>query len=169
MAKENTPAPKVKAHIALGSNLDNPLQQLECAITHIKRHPNITVIAQAKIYRSTPQGPQDQDDFYNSAISIETTLSPLALLDALQSIEKIMGRIKTRHWGERIIDLDIIDYQQQAFNHARLSIPHPYAKLRLFVLLPLMDLDPNLHLDNKTVTEHLDLCSKKHYPIALNI
>ncbi|MPV85904.1 2-amino-4-hydroxy-6-hydroxymethyldihydropteridine diphosphokinase [Ostreibacterium oceani] len=136
----------VAAYIALGSNLDNPLQQIETAIAQIAAHPAMQLIKRAKCYRSKPVGPADQPDFINTAVMIETTLSPRDLLQALQAIEQAQHRVKTAHWGPRTIDLDIILYGDTVLTTETLIIPHAQAHLRAFVLQPLLDLDETLTL-----------------------
>jgi 2-amino-4-hydroxy-6-hydroxymethyldihydropteridine diphosphokinase len=92
-------------------------------------------------------GPQDQPDYMNAVVAIETSLSPLDLLDQLQSIENTAGRVrKENRWGARVLDLDILLYDQQLINTERLTIPHYGMKLREFVLLPLAEIANELIL-----------------------
>ena len=96
-------------------------------------------------------GPQDQDDYINAVISIETSLSALALLDALQAIENTAGRVrKDNRWGARILDCDILLYGNESIDNARLTVPHYGMKLREFVLLPLAEIASNLYLPDGT-------------------
>ena len=130
----------ITAYIGLGSNLNNPKAQLEQAINHLQQLPKTNFISVSSFYHSKPVGPQDQPDFINAVAKIETTLEPLELLDQLQSIEKKQDRIKTRHWGERTIDCDILYYGDIVLKTARLTIPHPEIQAREFVLKPLAEL-----------------------------
>jgi len=130
----------MKAFIALGSNLNHPKAQIQDACNEIAQLTNVQFIAGSHIYQSSPVGPQDQDDFYNGCILIETSLSPIELLDALQAIEQSHHRTRERHWGPRTLDLDIILYDDQIITLPRLNIPHIHSKERLFVLLPLLDI-----------------------------
>jgi len=92
-------------------------------------------------------GPQDQDDYINAVLALETTLAPLDLLDALQAIENAAGRVrKDNRWGARILDLDILLYGDLVINNDRLTVPHYGMKVREFVLLPLAEIAPNLCL-----------------------
>lgn len=151
------------AYIGLGSNLNQPETQIAIAIGSISTLPEIQLIARAPLYKSSPVGPQDQPDFINTAIKIRTTFSPDALLSALQHIERSQGRVKTRHWGERSIDLDILLYSNLLYDNqlydnqlhnnqpnqnssSRLIIPHPELQNRDFVLKPLLDICPTLSL-----------------------
>jgi len=100
-------------------------------------------------------GPQDQPDYMNAVLSLQTNLSALALLDALQVIENKSGRIrKDDRWGARILDLDILIYGTQVINNARLTVPHYGMKSREFVLIPLAEIAPKLHLpDGDSINE----------------
>lgn len=135
-----------RVFIALGANLGNPLAQLDQAVAFLQAHPKITCKAMSKVYISKPHGPQDQPDFTNAVVVAYTTLSPEPLLDVLQHIEKTQGRERHTHWGARTLDLDIILFADKIINTPRLTIPHPFAHQREFVVQPLADLDDNLVL-----------------------
>lgn len=128
--------------IGLGSNLDSPIEQIHRAIDTIAEHKANRVSACSSLYESLPQGPQDQDNYINAVICVETALDPEALLGFLQSIEQHQGRIKTRHWGERCIDLDIlfIEGATTPLKLPHLIIPHPHALSRDFVLIPALEI-----------------------------
>lgn len=146
----------VKSYIALGSNMAQPLQQIESAVAALRSHPNIEFIGQSSWYRSRAIGPGKQDDYVNGVVEILTTLPPIELLDALQSIEKQQGRIRIQHWGPRTLDLDILWYNNQSINTPRLCVPHPRMNERNFVIKPLHDLAPMLPLDGgQCVNEQL--------------
>jgi 2-amino-4-hydroxy-6-hydroxymethyldihydropteridine diphosphokinase len=134
--------------IGLGSNLDEPLVQLARACRAIQALPESRWLALSDAYVSTPQGPQDQPDFVNAVCLIETGLSAETLLRHLQSIEQQQGRVKQRHWGERVIDLDILLYGDAMFQQADLTVPHPQIAQRDFVLLPLAQLCPEVFIPN---------------------
>ncbi|KGQ29368.1 2-amino-4-hydroxy-6-hydroxymethyldihydropteridine diphosphokinase [Gallibacterium anatis] len=135
-------------YIALGSNLNNPLAQLTQAVQTLKQHPDLKVKKVSSFYGSKPLGPQDQPDYVNAVAQIETDLEPLALLDALQSIENSQGRVRLRRWGERTLDLDILLFNQDVISHPRLTVPHCEMKNREFVIIPLFDIAPNLVFPN---------------------
>ncbi|TYK67344.1 2-amino-4-hydroxy-6-hydroxymethyldihydropteridine diphosphokinase [Colwellia echini] len=143
----------VTAYVGLGSNLSNPKVQVSNAAKAIATIPSSTVVALSALYLSKPMGPQDQDDYINAVIAIETTLSALELLDALQAIENTAGRVrKDNRWGARILDCDILLYGDETIDNERLTVPHYGMKLREFVLLPLAEIAPALHLpDNSSV------------------
>ena len=152
-----------KILIGLGSNLDSPKEQIHNAIASITAHPLIHAVKSSSLYESRPQGPQDQGNFINAVIRIETTLEPEALLEFLQQIEHQQGRIKTRHWGERCIDLDIlfIDGLMNQLNLPHLSIPHPHALKRDFVLIPALEIAPDWMLpDGSVLQAALEDCLK---------
>lgn len=125
-------------YIALGSNLENPLEQLKQAVEKLKKFANEFEIS--PFYGSKPVGPQDQPDYVNAVAKFSTDLSPTALLDKLQSIENEQGRVRVRRWGERTLDLDIILYGNQQIQTERLNVPHIEMKNREFVIVPMFDL-----------------------------
>tara|TARA_Y100000782_G_C10132663_1_gene243608 strand:- start:406 stop:885 length:480 start_codon:yes stop_codon:yes gene_type:complete len=142
-------------YIGLGANLDQPQQQLEQALIELAQLPNSTLISHSSLYHSKPIGPQNQPDYINAVALIETDLTPLALLDTLQQLEQDHGRIRKRHWGERTLDLDIILIDDQTINSERLTIPHPFAQQRSFVLIPLFEISPQLVFPDGTALEQL--------------
>lgn len=131
-----------EAYIGLGSNLDNPLQQLLSAIDEISATEDIERVALSPLYSSHPVGPQDQPDYINAVMRIKTRLSPLALLQKLQFIENRHGRERKERWGARTLDLDILLYGEQLIALPDLSVPHPEMHKRAFVLYPLADIAP---------------------------
>ncbi|MBU2893119.1 2-amino-4-hydroxy-6-hydroxymethyldihydropteridine diphosphokinase [Colwellia sp. D2M02] len=134
-------------YIGLGSNLSDPAEQVKQAIVEVAKIPHSSVLATSSIYLSRPLGPQDQDDYINAVLALETTLAPLDLLDALQAIENAAGRVrKDNRWGARILDLDILLYGDLVINNDRLIVPHYGMKVREFVLLPLAEIAPKLCL-----------------------
>ncbi|WP_211236482.1 2-amino-4-hydroxy-6-hydroxymethyldihydropteridine diphosphokinase [Marinomonas ushuaiensis] len=146
----------MQAYIGLGSNLENPIAQLDRAIETLKKHDSLYAFRVSSIYGSKPVGPQDQPDYINAVASFKTKLPPIALLDLLQSIEQKQRRIRERHWGPRTLDLDLLLYGSEEIQHPRLTVPHPYMLERGFVMCPLNDLAPDRLLANgKTVAEQL--------------
>ncbi len=119
----------------------------------------VRVVAVSSLYESDPVGPQDQPKFTNAVFKAETELSPFELLDYLKTIENKIGRKKTRRWGPRVIDLDIIFYGDLVISTDSLVIPHPRAHERRFVLEPLLEIEPDARhpVKNKTVR---DICSQ---------
>lgn len=142
-------------YIGLGSNLNKPVKQIEAALNTLAKLSACELIRHSSLYCSKPVGPQDQPDFVNAVALLRTTLSPQELLKALQLIESEQGRIKTRHWGERTIDLDILLFDNQAVDSSDLTVPHKEIGNRDFVLKPLLELDPELALPNGTSLKSL--------------
>ena len=138
------------AYIGLGANIDGPSEQIESAIKALHALESTSITQWSCLYQSKPLGPDDQPDYINAVATIETQLSPLALLDALQNIEKEQGRVKHRHWGERCIDLDILLFGAETLSSERLNIPHHEIKNRSFVVEPLLEIAPDLVLPDGT-------------------
>lgn len=150
------------AYIGLGSNLRQPKQQLETALTMLDTAEGVEQVRASSFYVSKPQGPQDQPDFINAVATLKTSFSPEALLSLLQSIEQQLGKVKVRHWGERCIDLDLLLYGQEEAagqgvifhgveqQNDDLILPHPMMWQRDFVLLPMQEVQPELILTDST-------------------
>lgn len=126
--------------VGLGSNVNEPLRQLKTAFRHFADHPDLDPINASHVYLSAPQGPQDQPDFHNAAVLINTTLPPRDVMAWLLSTEQAMGRTRLRRWGERCIDLDLLLYDKIQMDCELLTLPHPRAHERRFVLDPLIEL-----------------------------
>jgi 2-amino-4-hydroxy-6-hydroxymethyldihydropteridine diphosphokinase len=134
----------MRVFIGLGSNLENPLEQVRTAINDMKDMMSTELVACSSLYKSPPMGPQDQPDYINAVIELKTTLTPHTLLDELQKIEQQHGRIRKRHWGERTLDLDVLIYDELIIDDDRLTVPHPGIAERAFVVYPLAELDDTL-------------------------
>ena len=126
-------------YLALGSNQQEPIEQLYSAIKHLQTIPQIVVKKVSSIYETTPIGPE-QPNFFNMAALVQTTLMPHALLSVLQQIEQRHGRVKTVHWGPRTLDIDILFFDDLQIDDETLSIPHPRLYERDFVLIPLQEI-----------------------------
>ncbi len=137
------------AYIGLGSNLEDPLAQVKRAFDELAEIPQTSLLARSSIYSSHAVGPE-QPDYINAVALLDTQLAPLALLDALQAIEQAHQRLRIQHWGPRTLDLDLLLYGDQIIDEERLTVPHPYLTQRSFVLYPLADITPNLHLPDGT-------------------
>jgi|YelNatPaOPRAMG01_1025707.scaffolds.fasta_scaffold01164_15 2-amino-4-hydroxy-6-hydroxymethyldihydropteridine diphosphokinase len=133
-----------RCFIGLGSNLGDKLLNIKRALELLSKEDHVSLKGVSPLYCTSPVGPQDQDWFINCVCSIETSLEPLKLLKAILSVEEKMGRVRERPWGPRIIDLDVLFYDELVYSSPELSIPHPEAHKRAFVLIPLMDLVPDL-------------------------
>ena len=128
------------ARIGVGSNVGDAVANVRRAIDELAALG--TVAARSSLYRSEPWGVPEQPDFVNAAALLETVLEPRALLAALKAIEHRMGRGETQRWGPRVIDLDILAYDDLEMREPRLTIPHERLFERAFALAPLAEIDP---------------------------
>ena len=131
-----------RVYIGLGSNLDDPLAQVTKAVTELAAIANTKVVAVSPWYQSTPIGPE-QPDFINGVAALETELSPIAMLDALQAIEQDHQRVRDIHWGPRTLDLDLLLFGDACIDSPLLTLPHPHIAARDFVLVPLLQIAPD--------------------------
>lgn len=137
----------MKAWLGLGSNLDQPEDQLREALRRLEEADQVEILRVSSFYRTPPWGDAEQNDFINAVAEIETDLRPLPLLEVLQSIESVMGRVRSgRRWGPRKIDLDLLLYAEERFQSPELEIPHPRMSERAFVLVPLCELEAGLEI-----------------------
>lgn len=133
-----------RAYIGLGSNLGDREQYLLHALERIEKNPKITITKVSSIYETFPVGITEQPLFLNMVIEIETSYTPIDLLNVLQKIEAEHGRRREIKWGPRTLDLDILLYNQENMKSERLIIPHPRMQERGFVLIPLHEINPTL-------------------------
>ncbi len=142
----------MNAYIALGSNLNQPEQQIKQAISTIREHSDLKIVKLSSLYQSkavTLAGSSSQADYINAVLLLETTLSAQDLLEVLQQIEIQQGRIRTEKWSTRTLDLDILLYGDNIIATKTLIIPHPYMAQRNFVLYPLAEISPQLNIPGK--------------------
>jgi 2-amino-4-hydroxy-6-hydroxymethyldihydropteridine diphosphokinase len=145
----------VRAYIALGGNVGDVEQSFRTSLAALRAHEHVKVLKESAIYRTPPWGKTDQPDFLNMAVEIETDLSAHDLLDLCLTIERASGRVREERWGPRTIDLDIIAYDDQVIADERLTVPHPHAHERAFVLAPLNDIASDLMIAGKNVRDWL--------------
>jgi 2-amino-4-hydroxy-6-hydroxymethyldihydropteridine diphosphokinase len=147
------PAGFMPAYVGLGSNLDDPPMQLATALQALAELPDTRLVAVSGHYRNPPMGPRDQPDYLNAVAGLLTRLAPQALLAALQGIEDEQGRRREGpRWGPRTLDLDLLAYGNVRLESAALTLPHPGLCSRPFVLVPLAEVAPGLHLpDGRSV------------------
>ena len=133
-------------YLSVGSNLGAKLDNCRNGIAALTRSADIQFIDQSPIYRTEPVDYQDQDWFVNCAVKIETDLDPLSLLDFIKSIEHAAGRVRDAiRFGPRVLDLDIILFDDVVQNDSKLTLPHPRMHKRRFVLKPICDIDPDIN------------------------
>lgn len=131
-----------KVFLLLGANLGNPATQLAKALEKIESQVG-KIAACSSLYKSEAWGVTDQPIFLNQAALVFTSLSPLDVLDNVQAIEDNLGRVRISKWGARVIDIDILYFNQDCIQHERLIVPHPYLPERKFALVPLSEIAPS--------------------------
>lgn len=136
------------AYIALGSNLQNPVLQVKQAFIALGQLTNSSLIQVSSLYKSEPVGYENQPDFINAVAKINTSLSPAELLDALLAIENQAGRERPFANAPRVLDCDLLCYDNVEMQSQKLTLPHPRMHLRSFVLLPLAEIAPDLSIPN---------------------
>lgn len=132
------------AHIGLGANLADPESQVRAALDELASTPGVVLERKSSLYRTAPIGYDNQPDFINAVARVRTTLEPQALLDALLDIERRHGRVREFLNAPRTLDLDVLLYENRVINTDTLNVPHPRAHLRAFVLLPLLEVSPDV-------------------------
>ena len=146
--------------LLLGANLGERAQTLHRAADLIAERIGL-IVRQSKLYETAPWGITDQPSFLNQVILVETALAPEAVLEQTQAIEHELGRVQDVKWGARIIDIDLLYYDQQIIDSDRLTVPHPYLHERRFTLVPLAEVAPDfMHpVLQKTSLELLAECA----------
>lgn len=133
-----------EVYLSLGGNLGDREKNLLLAIDELKRH-GFTVSSMSKIYETASWGINEQPDFLNMVIKIYTDLDAEQVLEQILYIEKLMGRTREKKWGNRIIDIDILAYENEIIDSENLKIPHPFMHERKFVLVPFTEISPKWH------------------------
>ncbi|MFJ7729822.1 2-amino-4-hydroxy-6-hydroxymethyldihydropteridine diphosphokinase [Neobacillus sp. NPDC097160] len=131
------------AFIALGSNIGNRYDNITSAIKLLTGNPEIKLVNYSSVYETDPVGYEDQDLFLNMVIEIQTALSATELLELCLETELELGRKREIRWGPRTIDLDILTFNQENIETEKLTVPHPRMAERAFVMVPLVEIDPN--------------------------
>jgi 2-amino-4-hydroxy-6-hydroxymethyldihydropteridine diphosphokinase len=146
------------AYIGIGSNIGDKVQECEKAIAEILKVDHHKLLAKSSFFKTRPIGYTPQDWFVNGVIKIGTDLEPLDFLRALKAIESQLGRTETFRWGPRIIDLDILFFDDREMKTGEIQIPHPHIHERQFVLIPLAEINRNLvhPVLKKTIGEILE-------------
>jgi 2-amino-4-hydroxy-6-hydroxymethyldihydropteridine diphosphokinase len=161
--------PLHEAYIGTGSNIGDRLSHLQEAVDMLGRLGDTTVKAVSSVYMTEPVGDAAQERFYNGVVLLETALEPELLRQCCKTIERELGRPEAyRRWSPRVIDLDILLYDNRCFRSETLSIPHPEMHNRNFVLVPLLDISNPLHPSSgKTVRQLLADCCDRSVLIKL--
>ena len=137
----------IRAYIAIGSNLDDPVAQVKEAIEELDMLPDTILAERSSLYTSKPMGPQDQPDYVNAVVGLDTLLSPEDLFARMVKIEDLAGRVRDNEkWGPRVLDLDLLLYGKNKIQTAELTVPHPGLHERDFVIIPLAEIAGNLNI-----------------------
>ena len=147
------PAHPVSAVVALGSNLGDSQQILRDAIEALRAHAQIEITAVSPLAKTAPVGGPTQPDFLNQVLLVDTTLAPYQLLQLAQGLEQAAARVRDIRWGPRTLDVDIITYDDLISEHPQLTLPHPRAHQRAFVLTPWAWADAKAQLNGVPVTQ----------------
>jgi len=140
----------VAAFLGLGSNLGDRLANLQAAVDALQTEPGLRVTASSRVWETVPVGGPPQPDYLNAVIRVETDLSARDLLDVARRVEARLGRVRKERWGARSLDVDILLYDEEQIDESDLVVPHPRMAQRAFVLLPLLELEPDPVLPNGT-------------------
>jgi 2-amino-4-hydroxy-6-hydroxymethyldihydropteridine diphosphokinase len=128
--------------LALGSNLGNRLETLQGAIDEIADTPGVTLTGVSPVYETAPVGGPEQGSYFNAVVEVRTLLTPDLVLERCNSVEEAFQRVREERWGPRTLDVDVITFENVVQDDPRLTLPHPRAHERAFVLAPWLDIDP---------------------------
>ena len=163
----------MRAVISLGSNIGDEFSYLQSAVNEINSLGDSEILICSSVYKTKPVGFEDQDDFLNAVIILETEFSAEELLLKLLLIELNLGRERTIKWGPRTIDLDLIDYEKLVLNSDKLTLPHPRAYERCFVLKPWNEIDDSAEITGRgkvnQILENMDCNGVEVFPSKLVI
>ncbi|MFI1760239.1 2-amino-4-hydroxy-6-hydroxymethyldihydropteridine diphosphokinase [Streptomyces sp. NPDC020571] len=150
-AADTTLSNPKRAVIALGANLGNRLETLQGAIDALEDTPGVRVKGVSAVYETEPWGvaPDSQPSYFNAVVVVKTTLPPSSLLERAHAVEEAFHRVRDERWGPRTLDVDIVAYAEVVSDDPRLTLPHPRAHERAFVLAPWLDVDPEAALPGR--------------------
>lgn len=163
-AADTTLSNPKRAVISLGSNLGNRLETLQGAVDALEDTPGVRVKAVSPVYETEPWGvdPDSQPSYFNAVVVLKTTLPPASLLERAHAVEEAFHRVRDERWGARTIDVDIVAYADMVSDDPHLTLPHPRAHERAFVLAPWNDVDPEAQLPGRgTVAQLLDAVTRE--------
>lgn len=150
------PASKlVTAYVALGSNLGDRAGHLAAGLLALATLPDTRLLAVSSTFETVPVGPAGQQNYFNAAAALATSLAPRDLLEHLLAVEQAQGRVRRERWGPRTLDLDLLLHGDAVLDDPHLTLPHPRMLERAFVLAPLADIASALVLGGHTVSAHL--------------
>lgn len=147
-----------RAAIGLGGNMGDVAAAFVTALASLDARSDCVIIARSSVWRTPPWGKTDQPDFLNMCALLDTTLAPHALLDVCLALEGAAGRVRFERWGPRVLDIDVLAYGDLAVSDERLVVPHPRMFERAFVLAPLAEIAPGLHIGGKDIASLAQAC-----------
>ncbi|MGW2642155.1 2-amino-4-hydroxy-6-hydroxymethyldihydropteridine diphosphokinase [Streptomyces sp. NPDC001348] len=153
-----------RAVLSLGSNLGNRLEILQGAVDALEDTPGVRIKAVSPVYETEPWGvePGSQPSYYNAVVVLRTTLPPASLLERAHAVEEAFNRVRDERWGPRTLDVDIVAYADVTSDDPSLTLPHPRAHERAFVLAPWHDVDPDAQLPGRgTVADLLGAVTRE--------
>lgn len=145
-----------KAFLSIGTNIGERLDNLNNAVSGLAEAEQIGIVKVSSVYETDAVGFEDQAAFLNIVIEIETSFAPVELLDFCLKLELELGRVRLFKWGPRLIDIDILLYDDVKMDTKKLKIPHPYMKERAFVMIPLVEISPDkasIHVNHAVLAE----------------
>jgi len=163
----------MRAVISLGSNIGDKFSYLQSAVNEINELSDSEILICSSVYKTKPVGFEDQEDFLNAVLILETAFNAEELLMKLLIIELNLGRERSIKWGPRTIDLDLIDYEKLVLNSDKLTLPHPRAYERCFVLKPWNEIDDSAEITGRgkvnQILENMDCNGVEVFPSKLVI
>lgn len=143
-----------RAYLSLGGNLGEPAKAMAAALRMLDADRQTRVVAVSSLYRTPPWGKLDQPDFLNVAAEIATRHTPRELLELCLDAERSLKRVRAERWGPRIVDIDVLTFDDISLHEPGLELPHPRMLDRAFVLVPLSEIAPDFVMAGKTIAEH---------------
>lgn len=156
-----SPSDAVRVALGLGSNLGERQSLMAHALATLRAEPGVDVVAVSSLVETDPVGGPAQPDYLNAVVVVETTLPPLEVLALAQRCEQDAARARTERWGPRTLDVDVLAYDAVAQDDPVLTLPHPRARERAFVLVPWAEVDPDFELSGRTVAEWADAVGRE--------
>ena len=148
--------PRVRVALGLGSNLGDRRQHLADAVATIGETPGINVVEVSPLVETDPVGGPEQPDYLNAVVVVDTTLTSEAILDLAQRCEQRAGRVREQRWGPRTLDVDVLAYNALSSDDPKLTLPHPRATQRAFVMVPWAAVDPMFVVCGRSVRDWAD-------------
>jgi 2-amino-4-hydroxy-6-hydroxymethyldihydropteridine diphosphokinase len=142
-----------RAFVGLGGNLGDPQAAMREALHRLDASGDVRIVAVSSLYRTPPWGKIDQPDFLNAVAEVATRLDPRALLDLCLATESQLKRVRAERWGPRVIDMDVLWFDNRIVDEAGLQVPHPRMAERAFVMVPLAEVAPELPIRGLTAAE----------------